>query len=137
VRTRFTLIDAGTASEVDADVESGRVLLSAEAVARSTGWEHKPEGMCRGDVCIPLRDPQVATEHGRLDLARLAATLQRPLALDADESAAFLGTAAAERAQPLHALQAPDFALPDLSGHMHSLSEHRGKKVLLVAYASW
>jgi hypothetical protein len=137
MRARFTLIDAGTASELDADVDAGRVLLSAADVARSTGWEHKPEGMCRGDVCIPLRDPQVATDDGRLDLARLAAALQRPLALDIEESAAFLGTAATERAEPLRALQAPDFALPDLSGRIHALSEHRGKKVLLIAYASW
>jgi peroxiredoxin len=27
--------------------------------------------------------------------------------------------------------------LPDLSGRMHALSDFRGKKVLLVAYASW
>jgi hypothetical protein len=79
----------------------------------------------------------VATDDGRLDLARLAAALQRPLALDIEESAAFLGTAATERAEPLRALQAPDFALPDLSGRIHALSEHRGKKVLLIAYASW
>ena len=26
---------------------------------------------------------------------------------------------------------------PDLEGKLHSLSDHRGKKVLLVAYASW
>ena len=32
---------------------------------------------------------------------------------------------------------APDFTLPDLAGHMHSLSDYRGKKVLLIAYASW
>jgi hypothetical protein len=137
MRARFTLIDAGTAAELDADVDAGRVLLSAADLARSTGWEHKPEGLCRGDVCIPLRDPQVATGNGRLDLARLAATLRRPLALDVEESAAFLGTAATDRAEPLRALQAPDFTLPDLSGRMHSLGEHRGKKVLLVAYASW
>ncbi len=34
-------------------------------------------------------------------------------------------------------LEAPDFELPDLSGKMHRLSQHRGKKVLLIAYASW
>ena len=32
---------------------------------------------------------------------------------------------------------APDFTLPDLEGRLHSLSEHRGKKVLLVTWASW
>ena len=30
-----------------------------------------------------------------------------------------------------------DFTLPDLAGRPHRLSDHRGKKVLLVAYASW
>jgi len=33
--------------------------------------------------------------------------------------------------------QAPDFALPDLAGRTHTLAEHRGKKILLVAWASW
>ena len=31
----------------------------------------------------------------------------------------------------------PDFELPDLSGTLHRLSDHRGRKVLLIAYASW
>jgi peroxiredoxin len=42
-----------------------------------------------------------------------------------------------ERARSLAALEAPDFTLPDLAGRPHSLAEHRGEKVLLVAYASW
>src|SRR5439155_1238873 len=29
------------------------------------------------------------------------------------------------------------FTLADLDGRLHTLSNHRGKKVLLVAYASW
>ena len=32
---------------------------------------------------------------------------------------------------------APDFSLPDLAGRLHTLSDYRGKKVLLIAYASW
>jgi len=50
---------------------------------------------------------------------------------------AALGTAAADRAASLVSLEAPDFALPDLAGRLHTLSEHRGKKALLIAYASW
>jgi peroxiredoxin len=34
-------------------------------------------------------------------------------------------------------LEAPDFELNDLHGRRHRLSHHRGKKVLLIAYASW
>jgi len=134
----LTLLDGSqAATDVPFAVDGDRVLLSAGDIARGTGWHLKPEGLCRDDVCVPLRDPEAATADGRLDLARFAAALHRPLALDVAESAAFLGTAAAERAEPLHSLHAPDFTLPDLDGRMHSLHEHRGKKVLLVAYASW
>ena len=33
--------------------------------------------------------------------------------------------------------EAPEFTLPDLEGRLHSLSDHRGVKVFLVAYGSW
>jgi hypothetical protein len=39
--------------------------------------------------------------------------------------------------QGLSSLTAPDFTLPDMAGKMHSLGEFRGKKVLLVTWASW
>ena len=48
-----------------------------------------------------------------------------------------LAESAGTRAQALESLVAPDFSLPDLDGKLHSLSEQRGKKVLLIAYASW
>ena len=32
---------------------------------------------------------------------------------------------------------APNFTLPDLNGRVHSLADFRGKKVLLVTWASW
>jgi hypothetical protein len=67
----------------------------------------------------------------------LAAAGDRPLAVDHEEGAAYLGVSAAARAAQLASLHAPDFSLPDLAGRRHSLSEHRGKKVLLVAFASW
>ncbi|MSQ42167.1 MAG: redoxin domain-containing protein [Dehalococcoidia bacterium] len=34
-------------------------------------------------------------------------------------------------------LAAPDFELPDLQGRTHRLSDHRGKKVFLLSWASW
>ena len=44
---------------------------------------------------------------------------------------------AADRGRRLASLEAPDFTLPDLDGRPHSLSDHRGAKVFLVAYGSW
>ena len=67
----------------------------------------------------------------------LAATRDRPLAVDRAEGVAYLGISAAARGAQLASLEAPDFSLPDLDGRRHSLSAHRGRKVLLVAYASW
>jgi hypothetical protein len=72
-----------------------------------------------------------------LELAKRAEAEGRPVALDLDEHAAYLGISSADRARALASLAAPDFTLPDLAGHPHSLAQHRGRKVLLVAYASW
>jgi hypothetical protein len=83
------------------------------------------------DVAIEL---EASEALGHADAARAAG---RPVAIDAEERAAYLGISAEERGRQLLSLEAPDFALPDLDGRMHSLSEHRGRKVFLVAYGSW
>jgi hypothetical protein len=69
-----------------------------------------------------------------VDQARAAG---RPVAVDVEERVAFLGVSAETRARALASLEAPDFRLPDLAGRDHTLSEQRGRKVLLVAYGSW
>lgn len=132
----FTLVDAGRETSVDAEIRDGRVLIGSDEVERATGWAFKPEGLCRGEMCVPVRDGAIQA-HGRIDLAVLAETLRRPLALDIAESAAFLGASANDRTESLLSRHAQDFTLPDLAGHQHSLSEHSGNKVLLVFYASW
>ncbi len=130
---RFTLIDDGAVREVEATRDGERVRVAPAAL----GWEAKPEGLCQGDVCVPTAHaPGLLTADG-VDLAAFAALLGRPLALDADEGAACLGAAAADRARRLASLEAPDFTLPDLDGRPHALHEHRGRKVLLLAWASW
>ncbi len=133
----FTLIDDGRADEVQATIADGRVLLSDEVVRTTLGWELKPEGLCRGDVCVPVRNRGALAQDAGLDLEELARVLDRPLAIDVGERAAALAEPALDRSAALHSLLAPDFSLPDLEGRMHTLSEHRGKKVLLIAYASW
>jgi hypothetical protein len=67
----------------------------------------------------------------------LAERIDRPLALDPGARSGFLGASASSRARRLATLEAPEFTLPDLSGQLHSLANYRGKKVLLIAHASW
>ena len=134
---KITIIDGGEAHEVAATVAGARVRVQADALREALGWELKPEGLCRGAVCVPVRDRAALADETGIDLAAFAAALDRPLALDAAERAGALGTSAGERAAGLASLEAPDFRLPDLDGRLHALSDHRGKKVLLIAYASW
>ena len=133
----FTVIDNGNPVEVPASIADGKVRLSRESMKSALGWELKPEGLCRGAVCVPLPQEASLVDREGIDLIELAKLLDRPIALDLDERAAYVGASAHERGRALASLEAPDFTLPDLDGKLHSLSEHRGKKLLLVAYASW
>ena len=133
----FTVIDQGRDREVRVRVEGGRLLLSAEALREALGWELHDGTLCNDAMCVPLPAGSRLGEGGVFDLGDVAATLDRPLALDVDARAAYLGVSAGERAQALGSLLAPDFTLPDLAGRPHTLSSYRGKKVLLIAWASW
>ena len=115
----------------------GHARLSEQALRESLGWELKPEGLCRGEVCIPVRDRGGLVHEEGVDLAAFAGILGRPVVIDSAQSVAGLGTAASSQAAAMATLEAPDFELPDLAGRLHTLSEHRGKRVLLIAYASW
>ncbi len=132
-----TIIEAGRAVDVDARVEGDRVLLSPEALREALGWELHEGTLCNDTMCVPLPAGSSLASGGPLDLAEVAGALDRPLALDAGEGAAFLGASARDRGDALASLIAPDFTLPDLDGRPHTLAEQRGKKVLLVVWASW
>ena len=131
----FTLIDAHSSGTIDVFVEAQHLRVSPTALETATGWSVKPEGFCRGAVCVPAGGAVAA--DGRVDLAAFAAVMGRAIVVDLQEKAIGLGAAAADRSGALRSLQAPDFTLPDLSGTLHSLSQYRGKKILLAAYASW
>ena len=133
----FTLINEGGRVELEAEISAGRVRIPEAALRDALSWELRAEGLCRGDVCVPVRDPAKLAGDGGVDLEAFAELLDQPLALDAEERAAALGASVREQTARMASLEAPDFRLPDLAGRMHSLSDQRGKKVLLVVYASW
>jgi hypothetical protein len=133
----FTLIDGDRALPLRASLDGDTVRVEPDVLRDCTGWELKPEGLCQGDSCVPVRDRALLAGARGVDLAVFARALDRPLAIDVAERAAALGRSAASLCARLATLEAPDFSLPDLHGRMRSLSEHRGKKALLIAYASW
>ena len=131
----FALLDQGEPTTVEAETDDSSVSVAADDGAAALGWELKPEGLCREDVCIPVGDDLLS--EGKLSLETLAGLLGRPLAMSVEHGAAYVGPPITEYAETVGALEAPDFTLPDLDGHAHTLSEHRGSKVLLAAWASW
>jgi peroxiredoxin len=132
----LTIIDESVHT-VTGTVESGRFLVDPDTLHAALGWELKPEGLCRGDVCVPVSDPSALSVEGRLDVAAVAAALGRPLVTDPEAAILALGVDSSERRRALDGLEAPDFSLPDLDGASHRLDEWQGKKKLLVTFASW
>lgn len=133
----FTLLDEGRVWTGEAQLDGDALWLTPVALRAALGWELKPQGVCRDDVCIPASAGGALVRDGRVGVHALAAALGRPLAMDAGTRTAYLGASSEERGRKLASLDAPDFALPDLAGTLHRLSDQRGRKVLLVAYASW
>lgn len=136
----MTLVTESGEHAVSGAEASGEALwCPAREAETATGWVAKPEGLCRGKVCVPLpagREREFVA-GGRLDLAALWRHLGRPVRRSDRGHVWVLGESAGDRAAALASLEAPDFALPDTTGRLHRLSDYRGRKVLLVTWASW
>lgn len=98
---------------------------------RRTGWAIKPQGACKGEMCVPLPPGDGAG----FDVAMLAERLGMPLIRDETSGVWCLGPESGGKV--LAGAEAPDFTLPDWHGEDFTLSSLRGRKVLLLAWASW
>jgi hypothetical protein len=119
------------------------ILTSLEVSARElehrTGWHFRPEGACKGEVCVPLAGTGAEVgADGKVDLTALSARLGMPLVRDDAEGLWALGPETAVSGHALTTAQVPELTLPDVrTGEPFSLSSLRGQKVLLLAWASW
>ena len=122
-----------------ADARADALWMSPADIERLLGWTLKPEGLCRGETCVPLgADATKRYVRGdALDAAGLWRHMGKPVRRSADAELWLLGEDASGRTAALESLEAPDFTLPDLAGRPHSLVDYRGRKVLLATWASW
>jgi peroxiredoxin len=133
----LTLITDGV-FDVETEMDGDRVWIAAATLKGAAGWEVTPVGLCRGDTCVPVDlHPGLVDEDRRVDLARLAPLGDQVLVVDTDERVAVLGASASARASELRSGVAPAFTLPDLDGAPVSLADQRGRKTVVVAFASW
>jgi len=102
---------------------------------RVTGFELKPQGACRADLCIPIPNDMVRGEY--FNLTAFAEKAGQPVVAELGARVWSFGDMPALGRGPATSRVAPDFEVPDRRGHPVHLAGFRGKKVLVVTWASW
>ena len=113
--------------------------VSTEAFEAGTGWEIKPEGACKDERCVPL-SPPVRDVTGPLDVVAVAHRLGMPIAHDDTHGLWAIGPESGGRV--LDSARMPRVVLPSFDGtrfdgESFDVATLRGRKVLLLAWASW
>ena len=117
--------------------------VTPEAMTRVNGFELKPEGACLDEICIPIKQDEDSRLFVRrlgqswVNLSELARNLQQPFVSDAESSVWSFGAIPTVRKPFLESAIAPDFELEDRNGELVRLSDLRGKKVVIMTWASW
>jgi len=97
------------------------------------GFELKPQGACREDICIPVA--KNLRQGAFFNLTGFAQKVHQPVVTDSGVWS--FGEIPLLRGAFVNSRIAPDFAVPDRKGRVVHLSDFRGKKVLIVTWASW
>lgn len=109
---------------------------------RVNGFTLKPEGACIDEICVPVRQQENSdiflTRNGThwFNVTELADRVHQSYVADDDGVWSF-GAIPARRASFVDQAEAPDFALPDLTGKSVQLSDFKGKRIMLLSWASW
>jgi hypothetical protein len=137
-----------TATEVAAPpaslaAEDSDLWVTLRDLMRATKFVLKPQGVCRDELCFPIpkgrRTAFLSKQGSRtwFNLSEFARLLRQPVARDVENAVWYFGPRPGEQNGFVTSLVAPDFTLPDMKGRTHSLKDFRGKKVLLLTWASW
>ena len=98
-------------------------------------FEVKPQGACRADLCIPIANDMLRGEY--FNLTAFAKKIGQPVVADVDAQVWSFGEIQSLRGGFLEGRMAPDLTVPDRAGRPVHLADLRGKKVLVVTWASW
>ena len=107
-----------------------RLEIGADSFAAGTGWAIKPEGACKGEICVPL-----PRDHG-FDLVDTAQRLGMALVHDTVRGVWALGPESLT-GRTLVSAESPDVVLPDMDGNDFHLASLRGQKVVIVSWAPY
>jgi hypothetical protein len=133
---RVTELDRTLADPTD-------LWVTPEDLTRVNDFVLKPEGACLDELCIPIRQDRDSEIFVRregqpwVNVSELADRLGQRYAVDYEKRVWSFGEVPATRRSFLEEGIAPDFALPDRQGRTVRLSDFRGKKVMILTWASW
>jgi len=114
-------------------LESGDLWIPVADLPAVNGFTVKPQGACRDEICIPLA--KTLKKSNWVNLSGFARKVRQPLV---NEGATWsLGEMPALRSGFLQSRIAPDFAAKDRQGKTVHLKDFRGRKILLLTWASW
>ena len=113
----------------------GDVWLPLAAVPSAIGWDLRPEGMCAGETCVPLPPGATWSDDTHFNLSAFARHIGLAEASDVERDV--VAYVVPDAGAGTGSVQAPDFTLPDLDGNLHSLSDQRGRKVVLLTWGSY
>lgn len=139
-----TIISLDGAATVERTLADPNDLWVTKAdLPRVNGFELKPEGACLDEICIPIRQSEdsrlfVTRQNlGWVNVTELARILNQPVVVDHDTQTYSLGAIPVQRSSFVRDALAPDFELTDWRGETHRLSDFKGKKIMLLSWASW
>ena len=132
-----TVVDGDRVVEVLGDARADTVVLDPAMLEPAVGWQLRPEGLCRGNICVQVPDPDALHVDGGISLRAVADSRRRPDAMSADPALAVLGESSDALDPSLLDHRAPAFTLPDIDGNDVSLDHYAGRKVMLLAWSSW
>jgi hypothetical protein len=132
--TNATVLYQDRATNLDnARVEGGDLWVRSADLPRVNEFEVKPQGACRADICIPLSKDLKKAEW--FNLSGFARRVGQSSVSDSNVWS--FSEVPLLRGTYFNSRIAPDFAVPDRKGKVVHLSDFRGKKVLVVTWASW
>jgi hypothetical protein len=141
LETVTVLVDGEVHRIEDAWLQDGQLWLPADRAPLVHGLEATADGLRRGDFVLatPPESGLVARRDGRawVNASRVALALRQALVAAADERVWSFAQPIRFRTDLAETLVAPDVTLPDRTGKPVNLADMRGKKVLLLTWASW
>jgi hypothetical protein len=122
-----------TLDKIRPNATGSDLWVRAADLPRINDFTLKPQGACREDVCIPIPTDLKSGEWFNLTgFARRTGEV-----VVSDTGVWSFGEIPVMGGRYLSSRMAPDFAVPDRQGKIVHLFDFRGKKVLVITWASW